>query len=264
MVTVTVQVPGAEAFKVVAFDIEHDAVPALISAYVNVPEPEPPVVTNASPLPNVPRIDVRVKLSCEDFCTIGFSQAEIEDEYAKESVGVSVADNCNNPDADGFQSQNADVDTADTVPHPGMETPPTMKFTVPGCDVVAVIRSMLLYVGDTSANAMLIVVGTYAIESVKLVVAILTGRASVTATLRTDDPATVGVPVIAPVAASKFSPEGNEPVNTYVRGAIPPDPPTVKAKALLAVPDKPADGVEITNVGGLVVTETFELSTESL
>jgi hypothetical protein len=264
LVTVTVQVPGAEAFKVVAFDIEHDAVPALISTYVNAPEPEPPVVTNASPVPNVPRIEVRVRLSCEAFCTIGFSHAEIDDEYTKESVGVRVADNCNNPTAVGLQSQNADVDTAETVPHPGMVTPPTMKFTVPGCDVVAVIRAMLPYVGETSATAMLIVVSKYAIERVKSVVAALTGRASVTVTLRTVDPATVGVPVIAPVALLKFSPAGNEPVNAYVKGAIPPDPPTVKAKALFTVPDSPAVGVEITNVGGLVMTKTFELSAESL
>lgn len=264
LVAVTVHVPGAEAFRVVAFDIEHDAVPALVTAYVNVPEPEPPVVANVSPVPNVPLVEIRVRLACAPFCTIGFSHAEIDDEYANESVGVRDADNCSNPTADGFQSQKADVDTATTAPHPEMETPPTMKLTVPGCDVVAVIRSTLPYVGGTSAKAMLIVVSAYAIERVKLVVVALTGRASVTVTLRTDEPATVGVPVIAPVAVSKIRPAGSEPVIAYVRGAIPPDPPTVNEKALFAVPDKPVVGVEITNVGGLVATETLALSTESL
>ena len=74
--------------------------------------------------------------------TVGLKEA-VEFEYAVEDVGTNVADNCADPRPSGTQSQNPVVDATTTAEHPSMETPPSVKFTVPARDVVAVMRSVV-------------------------------------------------------------------------------------------------------------------------
>ena len=74
--------------------------------------------------------------------TVGLKEA-VEFEYAVEEVGTNVADNCAAPRSTGTQSQNPVVDATTTAEHPSMETPPSLKSTVPARDVVAVMRSVV-------------------------------------------------------------------------------------------------------------------------
>jgi hypothetical protein len=89
--------------------------------------------------------------------TVGVSD-DVEDEYAVDAVGVNVADNDAIPRSMGTQSQMAVVDGAATASQPVMDTPPSMKFTVPARDVVAVTRLVIRYCGELLANAKLTVV----------------------------------------------------------------------------------------------------------
>ena len=64
----------------------------------------------------------------------------VELEYV-DVVGVNCAESAVTPIVVGIQSQVAVVVAAVTELHPEIDTPPTMKFTVPAREVVAVIRS---------------------------------------------------------------------------------------------------------------------------
>ena len=81
--------------------------------------------------------------------------------------------------------------------------------------------------------------------TVKFDVVAVAPFASVTVTDTVEEPATVGVPEIVPVAVAKLKPFTNVPVNAYVNEARPPTPVTAIEKALFAVPKRPDVGVAI-------------------
>ena len=141
---------------------------------------------------------------------------EVEVEYAVEAVGVKVADNAADPRATGTQSHVAVVEAAATAPQPSIEVPPNIKFTLPAREVVAVIRFVVRYCGDPTANARDTVVEAYPTDTVKLDVDAVAPFASVTLTDTVEEPATVGVPEIVPVEVLKLNPFTNVPVNAYV------------------------------------------------
>jgi len=137
----------------------------------------------------------------------------VEFEYAVEAVGVNSADNAADPRETGTQSHTAVVEAAATDSQPSMEIPPSLKFTVPARDVVAVIRFVVRYCGDPVANARDTVVDAYPTDTVKFDVVAVAPFASVTVTDTVDVPETVGVPEIVPVDELKFKPFTNVPVN---------------------------------------------------
>jgi hypothetical protein len=141
------------------------------------------------------------------------------------------------------------VVAATTDPHPSMEIPPNLKFTVPARDVVAVMMFVVRYCGDADANARDTVVDAYPTEIVKFDVVAIALFTSVTVTDNVEEPATVGVPEIVPVAVEKFKPSTSSPVSEYVRVARPPAPGTVREKELFAVPTRPVVGVAIVRAG---------------
>jgi hypothetical protein len=85
--------------------------------------------------------------------------------------------------------------------------------------------------------------------------------ASVTVTDTVEDPATVAVPEIVPVDELKLKPSTNVPVNAYVNEARPPAPGTSSENALLAVPDKPVEGVAIVRA---VATVTVKFDVDAV
>jgi hypothetical protein len=89
--------------------------------------------------------------------TVGLND-DVEDEYAVEAVGENVADNDAVPRSMGTQSHTAVVDIAATASQPVIDTPPSMKFTIPARDVVAVTRLVIRYCGELLAKAKLTVV----------------------------------------------------------------------------------------------------------
>jgi len=169
----------------------------------------------------------------------------VEFEYAVEDVGVNSADNAADPRETGTQSQTAVVEGAATAPQPVIVVPSNIKFTLPARDVVAVIRFVVRYCGDPTANARNTVVDAYPTDTVKFDVDAVAPFASVTVTDTVENPETVGVPEIVPVEELKFKPLTNVPVNEYVNEARPPEPGTASENALFAVPDKPVEGVTI-------------------
>ena len=159
-------------------------------------------------------------------------------------VGVKVADSAADPSEAGTQSHVADV-VAVTASQPEIVVPPNMKFTVPAREVVAVMLFVMRYCGDPVANARDTVVDAYPTEIVKFDVDAMAPFASVTVIDTIEEPATVGVPEIVPVAVAKLKPFTKVPVNAYVNEARPPAPGTVNENTLFAVPDKPVVGVAI-------------------
>jgi hypothetical protein len=77
----------------------------------------------------------------------------VELEYAVDAVGVNTADKAAAPRSTATHSHVAMVVEAATVPHPSIEIPPNLKFTVPARDVVAVMVFVMRYCGDSDANA---------------------------------------------------------------------------------------------------------------
>ena len=148
----------------------------------------------------------------------------VEFEYAVEAVGVNTADNAADPRVTGTQSHVAVVVAAATAPQPEIVVPPNIKFTVPAREVVAVMTFVVRYCGDPVANARDTVVDAYPTETVKFDVEAVAPVASVTLTDTVEEPATVGVPEIVPVAVAKLKPFTNVPVNAYVNEARPPAP----------------------------------------
>ena len=169
----------------------------------------------------------------------------VEFEYAVEDVGVNSADKAEAPKSTGTQSHVAVVEAAATDSQPSIEVPPNVKFTLPAREVVAVIRFVVRYCGDPVANARDTVVEAYPTAIVKFDVVAVALFASVTVIDTVEEPATVGVPEIAPVEELKFKPFTKVPDNEYVNEARPPVPGTASENALLAVPDKPVEGVAI-------------------
>jgi len=157
-----------------------------------------------------------------------------------------VADSAADPSETGTQSHVAVV-VAVTAPQPEIVVPPNMKFTVPARDVVAVMTFVVRYCGDPDANARDTVVDAYPTETVKFDVDAVAPFASVTMTDTVEEPATVGVPEIVPVAVAKLKPFTKVPVNAYVNEARPPAPGTTREKELFAVPNKPVVGAAIVN-----------------
>jgi hypothetical protein len=143
--------------------------------------------------------------------TVELNEA-VEFAYAVDDVGVKVADNDAAPRAVGTQSHVAVVVAAATAPQPEIVVPLNIKFTVPARDVVAVMRFVTPYCGDTEANDKLTVVEAYPIAIVKFDVDAVAPFASVTVTETTADPATVGVPEMVPVEVAKLRPLTNVPV----------------------------------------------------
>jgi hypothetical protein len=123
------------------------------------------------------------------------------------------------------------------------------------------------YCGDPTANARDTVVDAYPTVIVKFDVDAVAPFASVTVTDTVEEPATVGVPEIVPVAVAKLNPSTNVPVNEYVREVRPPEPGTARVKALFAVPDKPSGGVAIDKAPATVsvaVVEVLDVATPLL
>ena len=147
--------------------------------------------------------------------TVALSDA-VEFEYAVDDEGVNSADSAADPRETGIQSHTVVVEATATAPHPSIETPPNLKFTVPARDVVAVMRFVVRYCGDPDANSRDTVVDAYPIEIVKFDVDVIAPFASVTVTDTVEEPATVGVPEIVPVEVLKLKPFTKVPVNAYV------------------------------------------------
>ena len=175
-------------------------------------------------------------------------------------VGVNSALNAVAPKSTGTQSQVAVVDAAATESQPEIELPPSIKFTVPARDVVAVMRFVTRYCGDAEANAKLTVVEAYPTEIVKFEVVAVAPFASVTDTDTVDEPVAVGVPEMVPVELLRLKPLTKVPVNEYAREARPPEPATANEKALCAVPDKPVVGVAILNALATVSVAADEVT----
>ena len=129
---------------------------------------------------------------------------------------MNSADSAADPRETGIQSHTVVVEATATAPHPSIETPPNLKFTVPARDVVAVMRFVVRYCGDPDANSRDTVVDAYPIEIVKFDVDVIAPFASVTVTDTVEEPATVGVPEIVPVEVLKLKPFTKVPVNAYV------------------------------------------------
>lgn len=68
-------------------------------------------------------------------------------------MGVNTAESAAAPRADGAHAHVAVVDTAATDSQPEIETPSTLKFTMPARDVVAVMVFETRYCGDADASA---------------------------------------------------------------------------------------------------------------
>ena len=187
--------------------------------------------------------------------TVALSDA-VEFEYAVDDEGVNSADSAAAPKSTGTQSHVAVVVATATAPHPSIETPPNLKFTVPARDVVAVMRFVVRYCGDPDANSRDTVVDAYPTEIVKFDVDDIAPFASVTVTDTVEEPATVGVPEIVPVEVLKLKPFTKVPVNAYVKEARPPEPRTAREKPLFAVPERPAVGVAIVTAVATVIVKS--------
>jgi hypothetical protein len=138
--------------------------------------------------------------------------------------------------------------------------PSNIKFRVPARDVVAVMLFVVRYCGDPTANARDTVVDAYPTEIVKFDVVAVALFASVTVTDTVEEPVTVGVPEIVPVAVAKLNPSTNVPVNEYVREARPPALGTASENALSAVPLRPDEGVEIDKAFAIVNVAAVEVA----
>ena len=91
--------------------------------------------------------------------------------------------------------------------------------------------------------------------------------ASVTVTDTVDDPATVGVPEIVPVAVPKLRPLTNVPFRTYEKVARPPVVGIESENELSTVPDNPVIGVVADNSPAIVnvaVVEVLDVATPLL
>jgi hypothetical protein len=75
-VAVTVQVPAEVELSAPA-EIEHPAVPALVTAKEYAPEPEPPDATRVRGVPYVPVVDVSVTADCAAWVTVSVAPDEV-------------------------------------------------------------------------------------------------------------------------------------------------------------------------------------------
>jgi hypothetical protein len=133
--------------------------------------------------------------------------------YALDSVGENVAVRFAAPRSTGTHAHVAVVVEAAADSQPVIDVPFSLKFTVPARDVVAVMVFEMRYCGDADANARDTVVDANPIERVKFEVVAVAPFASVTVTDTVEVPASVGVPVIAPVEVLKLNPLTSVPVN---------------------------------------------------
>ena len=70
-------VPGVVAFNVLPPEMEHPAVPALVTANVTAPVPDPPDDVSEIEAPNVPPVGDTVNVDCEALFTVSAAVLDV-------------------------------------------------------------------------------------------------------------------------------------------------------------------------------------------
>ena len=116
---VTVHVPGDVAFNVLPPEMEHPAVPALVTAKVTAPVPEPPDDVSEIEEPYVPLVEVTVNVDCEALFTVreaAFDVTAVDNAFANVLVTMTL----NDPASDNSK----ELMTNEELVSPETETPP--------------------------------------------------------------------------------------------------------------------------------------------
>jgi hypothetical protein len=118
-VAVTVHVPGEVAFNVVPPEMEHPAVPALVTANVTAPVPEPPEDVNDIEEPYGPLVEDTVNVDCEALFTVREAAFDVVDAGSPPLI-VLVMYTLNEPASDSSK----ELITNEAFVAPDTETPP--------------------------------------------------------------------------------------------------------------------------------------------
>ena len=112
-------VPGEVAFNVVPPEIEQPADPALVTAKVTAPDPEPPDVVNEIEEPYVPLVEDTVKVDWDALFTVREAVLDVVDAGSPPLI-VLVMYTLNEPASDSSK----ELITNEEVVPPETETPP--------------------------------------------------------------------------------------------------------------------------------------------
>jgi hypothetical protein len=118
-VAVTVHVPGEVAFNVVPPVIEQPADPALVTANVTAPVPDPPDDVNETADPYVPLVDVTVNVDWDALFTVRDAEFDVT-AVDKALASVLITMTLNDPASDSSKEL---ITNEEEVP-PETETPP--------------------------------------------------------------------------------------------------------------------------------------------
>ena len=118
-VAVTVHVPGVVAVNDVPPEMEHPAEPALVTAKVTAPVPDPPEDVSVMEDPYVPLVDETVNVDCDALPTVRDAELDVT-AVDKALANVLVTMTLNDPASDNSKEL---ITNEELVP-PETETPP--------------------------------------------------------------------------------------------------------------------------------------------